>query len=80
MATAKKTLQPGKTNTAEKQILAYMKDHGTSWTWLAGKVNCSIGHLQFVLKGKGSKKRTLTPENLEKINIALDQEFKQPSL
>lgn len=68
---------PAKNITPEKQILNYIQEHGTTWTWLAGKVKCSVAHLQLVIKGKKGKKRVLTPEMLSKINKALKTNFTQ---
>lgn len=46
-------------------------------SWLAGKIDISVGHLHSVLKGEGYTKRELTDENLKKINEALGTKFKK---
>lgn len=65
--------------TVEKQILQHLKAKGIMLAWLARNINCSPGHLNFVLKGKGSKKRNLTQDNLVKINQALETSFELPA-
>lgn len=61
--------------TTEEKILAHLKDNGQMLTWLADKIGVTVGHLHSVLKGKGGVKRTLTEENIIKINEALNTTF-----
>lgn len=56
---------------AEQQVLNHINDNGQKLSWLAEKVGISVGHLHSILKGEGTTKRDLTPDNLEKINLAL---------
>ncbi len=61
--------------TAEQRITAHLQDNGQMLSWLADKIGMTVGHLHSVLKGKGSVKRTLTEENLQKINKTLNTNF-----
>lgn len=59
----------------EELIVDHLQRNGQKYTWLAGKVGVTVGHLQLVLKGKGNDKKVLTPENRQKINDALGTNY-----
>lgn len=63
--------------TVEERIVEYLASKGIMLSWLANTIDISVGHLHHVLKGEGNLKRELTDENLEKINKALEKEFKR---
>lgn len=63
--------------TVEEQIVEYMDSKGIKFSWLAETIGVSVGHLHNVLKGEGNVKRELTDENLEKVNEALEKNFKR---
>lgn len=61
--------------TTEEKIVAHLEENGQMLSWLAEKVGVTVGHLHSILKGKDGVKRTLTEENLIKINEALKTNF-----
>ena len=63
--------------TTEQLIVDHLRDNGQKLSWLAEKIELSLGHLHSVLKGEGNVKRELTEENLTKINAALGTKFKK---
>ena len=63
--------------TTEQLIVDHLRDNGQKLSWLAEKIELSLGHLHSVLKGEGNVKRELTEENLTKINSALCTKFKK---
>ncbi len=63
------------TKTPEELIVGHLEANGQKYTWLADKLELSVGHLHLVLKGKGDDKKVLTEKNLNKINEALGTKF-----
>lgn len=59
----------------EELIVKHIENNGQKLSWLDGKIGLSVGHLHSVLKGEGDVKRDLTPDNLIKINKALNTNF-----
>jgi antitoxin component HigA of HigAB toxin-antitoxin module len=57
---------------ARDLILEHLKKYGIKQRWLAEKLDLSDSHLTLVLQ----KERDLTEENLNKINEALQTDFK----
>lgn len=64
-----------KEQTTEEKIVAHLEENGQMLSWLANKLDISVGHLHSVLKGKDGVKRVLTEENRIKINEALNTNF-----
>ena len=62
--------------TTEQKIITHLEENGQMLTWLADKIDVTVGHLHSVLKGKDGVKRTLTEDLLIKINAALKTDFK----
>ena len=65
-----------KTETVEQKIVNHLKENGQMLKWLSDGIGCSVSHLHSVLKGKKQVKRSLTANNLEKINAMLKTDFK----
>jgi len=61
--------------TVEEKIVKHLWENGQKTNWLAMKLDVSVSHLRFVLKGKGSQKRDLTEANRIKINEILGTNF-----
>jgi len=61
--------------TVEEKIVKHLWENGQKTNWLAMKLDVSVNHLRFVLKGKGNQKRDLTDENRQKINSILGTNF-----
>ena len=59
----------------EEMIVEHLNNNGQKLKWLADKIDVSVGHLHSVLKGDEKVKRSLTEENLKKINEALNTNF-----
>lgn len=64
--------------TIEEQVLGYLKQRGTSIAWLARTGNFSYSSIRNILNGNGKWKRPLTQNHLDKINAALETDFKFP--
>lgn len=62
--------------TPEELIVEHLEANGQTYTWLAKKLDLSVGHLHLVLKGEGENKKALTEANLSKINETLGTNFK----
>lgn len=63
--------------TTEQLIVDHLENNGQKLSWLAKRIELSLGHLHSVLKGEGNVKRELTEDNLKKINEALGTKFKK---
>lgn len=63
------------TKTPEELIIEHLQENGQKLSWLAKKIECSIGHLHSVLKGDEFRKRELTEDNRKKINEALGTDY-----
>lgn len=61
--------------TPEELIVKHLEDNGQKMSWLADKINVTVGHLHSVLKGDEKVKRTLTEENRKKINELLGTSY-----
>lgn len=61
--------------TPEELIVEHLDANGQKLSWLADKIQCSVGHLHSVLKGDEFRKRELTEENRKRINEALGTDF-----
>jgi hypothetical protein len=64
-----------KTTSVEEKIVQHLENNGQKLSWLADKIEVTAGHLHSVLKGDKDTKRTLTEDNLKKINEALGTDF-----
>jgi hypothetical protein len=59
----------------EELIVKHLEDNGQKMSWLADRIEVTVGHLHSVLKGDEKVKRTLTEENRRKINSVLGTSF-----
>lgn len=51
----------------ETVILQNKRERGWTLTWLAAKLGISVTQLHHILRGRGHRKQTLTPERRQQI-------------
>ncbi len=64
-----------KKENALDKIREHMRSNGIKYTWLCEKVGISTGHMSNIFGGN----KSLSQELLDKINKALDTDFKLPT-